>query len=200
MTTINKVILASLLGSSLAYGSTEIERPEITITKVRGYGSACPTDENGVPKNWAIDVNSDTNTFTVNYSGFRLSAKKPEASCKISLILAFPAGKTLFNYSSAFRGTASLKGNDSLELISNVKLGKSQKYVHKDVVTSDMSGDWETEVKKFEGSKDAPCGGKDYRVTIELSAKLKAKKKSRATINYTDGAVSDFTFTAKNCK
>lgn len=195
-----KLTLATALFALGASFTANAATPDVTVTKIRGYGKACPTDVNGKPNNWQIEYNKLDKSFTIDFSNFRIDKENPESSCKISMILSFPAAKTLFTVSSSIEGESNIVGNENVEITTLAKLSKGKKFNEVQKLTKATGEDFETEELEFTAGKDAPCGGKDYRITIDISAKLVGGKKSFAALNTLTGGLSNLEFDVKDCK
>lgn len=175
------------------------QKPTVSIEKVRAYGDGCNTDVNGKPKNFSVTVNKDDNVFSIDYADFIIDSRKLNKSCKISMILAFPQGQTLYSYKSQVMGEAVVEGNEKVKITTAVRLGKdSFKEVY--TIPKGTDGDFETKAYEFKSKKEAPCGGKDYRITIDLKAEIKGGKESFVSVESSDGKLANMSFKTKNCK
>lgn len=185
------------LGASPA---AQAATPDVTVTKIRAYGKACPTDVNGKPDNWEVEYNKLNKSYTFDFSDFRIDENNKASSCKISLILSFPASKTLYSISSGVEGEANIVGNEKVEITTVAKLGNKYSFSEVQTLGKGTDDDFETEVLLFDAKKDAPCGGKDYRMTIDISARLIGGNQSFAALNTIVGGISNLEFDVKDCK
>lgn len=199
MTNLSTKLITSV---ALALGVSSFalaQSPVVTIDKVRAYGDACKTDVNGKPTNFSVTLNKDDAVYSIDYSDFIIDAKKLNASCKISMILSFPQGRTLYSYKSQVQGEAVVEDGEKVEVTTSVSLGKDKfNKVYK--IPAGTDGDFETKAYEFKSKKDAPCGGKDYRITIELKASIKGGDESYVSVESSDGKLANMSFKTKDCK
>lgn len=175
-----------------AFASNDIE-----ITSLRGYGNGCKSRSNGSPVGWAYTVSSDRKTFSVDFSNMISDKKARSVKCTLLMNVKFPPGKTVYDYSSQFRGEAVVGNGDSGNIRARVRLGTGNwKNVSKDLRGTD--GGWSTRVGSRADQKTAGCGGRDYTVTVEISARTSGN--GYVAIESGDGRMSNIRIKAKDCE
>lgn len=199
MTNLSTKLVASAVVALGFSAAAVAQKPVVSIEKVRAYGDACKTDVNGKPTNFSVTLNKEDSVYTIDYSDFIIDAKKLSASCSISMILSFPQGQTLYSYKSQVMGEAVVEGDEKVRVTTAVRLGKD-KFKKVYTVPEGTDGDFETKAYEFKSKKDAPCGGRDYRITIDLKAEIKGGDESYLSVESSDGKLANMSFKTKNCK
>lgn len=192
-------LILTMAQSASVFGSVNTEN-EVKVLKIRGYGKACPTDANGTPKGWKVKYDPETTSFKIKLAKFKVDNINAETHCKISMILSFPAGKTMYSFKSSLTGEATIEDGESVELKTSGDFGGNNKKTEVQVLESGIDGQFTTDTLDFEANREAPCGGREYRVTIDLSAKLKGGSSSYAFVRTVEGGLSNWEFKTKKCE
>lgn len=194
----NSVLLSTIF---VAFGLSNFamaQSPKIVIEKVRAYGTGCKSDVNGKPTDSATTINTKRDTFATDFSEF-IVTKKEKKSCKVSLIVAFPAGRTLYSFKAQVRGDALVEEGEKGSVETKVRLGKDRfKEVH--VIPAGTDDDFETKAYEFKSKKNAPCGGKDYRIDIEVTSSIDGGKDAFLGVASVEGMLADMQFKTNGCK
>lgn len=194
-----KLVQTLLIGAALAAtAAPALASNDVEITNIRGYGDACKSRSNGSPINWAYTIRSDRKSFSVDFSDFIADKKQRTRKCTLLLNVKYPPGKTVYDYSTQFRGEADVPRGEKGQVTSRLRLGSGNwQTVNKDL-SRGADGDWNTRIATRGDSKNAPCGGRDYTVTLQITAQASAK--SFVSLESGNGGLSRVRIKSKDCE
>lgn len=191
---------AALLLAGVPSFANVDQSDDVRITGITGSGSACRSDSSGRPVNWAYTISGDGKTFSVDYSDFQVDERSPRNSCRLTLTVKFPAGKTSYAYSTQAYGEADVKSGDSATVTTTFQFAGERKKRTRTEIRGGSDGDVRTRAASAKGSQKARCGGETVRVSVDVSADLKASKKSFLELTSTDGRLSNVRVKSKDCE
>lgn len=191
---------ALILAGAPAWADADQASDDVRIKRITGSGDACKSDSRGRPINWAYTISRDGKTFSVDYSDFQVDERDSRTSCRLTLYVDFPAGKTSYAYSTQAYGEADVKSGDSAVVTTTFQFDGSRKKRTRTDIRGGSDGDVRTRAASARGSHKAGCGGDTVRVTVNVSADLTARKKSFLALTSTDGRLSNVRVKPKDCE
>lgn len=190
--------LTAMALSSVAVAN--VSEDDVKITDLVAFGSACKTDDQGKPQDYAFTLSDDGRTYSLDFSNFILDESKRSADCTIILDVDYPAGKTSYTFASQVRGEAEVKSGDSAVIETKVRLASGIWKTSSKTFAEGTDGDVETKVASNKDSKVLPCGTNSGLIVVKVSAKLTGENKSFLEVNSTDGRKSNIMIKTGDCE
>lgn len=191
---------ALLIAGAPSFANADQGSNDVRIKRITGSGSACRSSSSGRPINWAYTISGDGKTFSVDYSDFQVDERSSRNSCRLTLYVEFPAGRTSYAYSTQAFGEADVKSGDSATVTTTFQFGGERAKRTRTKIRGGSDGDVRTRAASARGSQNTRCGGKTVRVSVDVSADLRASKKSFLEITSTDGRLSNVRVKSKDCE